>query len=122
MLLGGLLLAQPSTAQEPEVDFERDVWPILERSCVGCHGAKEQYSNFRMDSRERLLRGGELGKVLVPGDAEASPLYARPALPAEDLDHMPVEGDSLSPEELETLRRWIADGADFGSWIAAGDG
>ena len=103
-------------ATEPTVNFETEVLPFLERSCFECHSTQQVYSNLRLDSAERILRGGDLGEVVVPGKPEDSPLYVRVTLPAEDLDVMPVEGDRLSEEEAELLRQWIAEGASFGDW------
>ena len=96
--------------------FETEVWPILEKHCIKCHGEKQAYSNLRLDSPAAIRRGGELGEVLVPGDPEASEIYRRTALPTDDLDYMPVDSEPLNREELKRLHDWIAAGADFGSW------
>src|SRR5678815_3592696 len=62
-----------STAAAP--DYARDVRPLLERSCFGCHGPQKQKSDFRLDVREIALKGGESGKpAIVPHNAKASPL------------------------------------------------
>lgn len=106
-------------ADGDRIDFERRVWPILQENCVSCHGARQHYSNLRLDSPERILRGGELGRVVVPGAPDESSLYLRVVLTPVDLDYMPLDGDPLSPAEQELLRRWIAEGADFGSWRGA---
>ena len=96
--------------------FETEVWPILEKHCIKCHGEKQAYSNLRLDSPAAIRRGGELGEVLVPGDPEASEIYRRTALLTDDLDYMPVDSEPLNREELKRLHDWIAAGADFGSW------
>lgn len=102
------------------VDFEAEVWPFLETKCVQCHGTKEKFSNLRLDSPDAIMKGGDLGDVVVPGEPDDSPLYARAALPSDDLDFMPVEGDGLTEDELETLKLWIEQGAEFGAWAGAG--
>lgn len=104
------------SAREGSVSFEKDVLPVLERSCAECHSAKENFSNLRLDTAEAILKGGDLGKVLEPGNPDESSLYLRVALPQDDLDFMPVEGDPLTEDEVETLRQWIEQGADFGGW------
>ncbi|MCZ6508543.1 MAG: hypothetical protein O7A04_10935 [Acidobacteria bacterium] len=114
-LLQPAMLAQTVSAAET-VDFESQVWPILEAHCVICHGAKQSYSNLRLDSAEAILRGGELGEVLVEGDPEGSELYRRTAVAADDLDFMPVDAEPLSKEHRDLLRTWIAEGAGFGAW------
>ena len=109
-----------SVAGEEAVDFERDVLPVLEQNCIGCHGPRDQFNGLRLDSKAAILEGGKNGKALVPGEPEKSPMYVRPSLPANDLDVMPAEGDPLSGEQVEVLRRWIAAGADFGDWTGSG--
>src|SRR3954464_10155009 len=54
--------------------FEKHVRPLLVERCEKCHGAKKQMSGFRVDSREAMVKGGEIGLVLAPGKVEASDL------------------------------------------------
>jgi hypothetical protein len=107
------------TAQSP-VKFDRDVWPILESKCVTCHGPEDQFNDLRLDSKDAILKGGKNGKVVVPGDPAKSSLYVRVSLPPDDLDIMPAEGDPLAPAQIDTLKRWVAEGADFGGWTKSG--
>lgn len=102
------------------VEFEREVWPILQAKCVTCHGPEDQFSNLRLDSKERILRGGKNGKIVVPGDPAKSPMYVRVSLPSDDLDIMPAEGEPLNAAQVDILRRWVAEGAEFGSWTGVG--
>jgi hypothetical protein len=85
---------------------------------VTCHGPLDDFGKLRLDSKERILKGGDRGKALVPGKPEQSLMYTRTALPADDLDIMPAEGEPLDEQQIEILRRWIAEGADFGEWTA----
>ena len=110
------IISIPTASDDEVIDFATEVAPILERHCFECHGPTQHYSNLRLDLRERLLRGGELGEVLVPGRPEESPLYLRIVLPQDDLDFMPVDNEPLRDDETETVRRWIAAGADFNAW------
>jgi hypothetical protein len=116
------MLATSSTAARAQggAQFEQDDWPILEAKCVTCHGPEDQFNDLRLDSKTRILQGGKNGKVVIPGDPDKSSLFIRVALPPDDLDIMPAEGDPLSAAQIDTLRRWIADGADFGSWTGPG--
>ena len=111
-----IAVAWPATTLGEGPDFATSVWPILEDHCLECHGAKQSYSNFRLDSPAAIRRGGELGDVLAPGEAEKSEIYRRASLPQDDLDFMPVDNEPLSGEQLNVLRGWIEAGADFGSW------
>ena len=93
-----------------ETNFKQDVFPILEVHCFKCHGPEKQKSGLRLDSRGGMLTGGDLGPAIVPGDAEKSFLIE--AITTDDIDQqMPPKGKRLSPEEVATLTRWIAEGA-----------
>ena len=107
--------SRPASAQGA-VQFDKEVWPILQDKCVTCHGPEDQFNDLRLDSKAAILKGGKNGKVLTAGDPDKSSLYVRVALPPDDLDIMPAEGDPLTAAQIDTLKRWIAGGADFGSW------
>src|SRR5690348_4835638 len=64
---------RPVAPREAEF-FESRVRPVLAESCFGCHGPKKQMSGLRLDSRDGLLKGGDNGPAVVPGDPEKSPL------------------------------------------------
>ena len=102
-------LPQPAAA---EVNFDSDIRPILERSCLSCHGAEKQRSGFRLDQRSPALKGGELGVAIVPGKSAESPLIRMVAGLESGLE-MPPKGDPLTPDEIGKLRRWIDDGAHW---------
>src|SRR5262245_55751267 len=59
-----LLLATFASAPAADVDFARDVQPLLNRRCVRCHGPKRQESGLRLDVRRRVLQGGDTGPTL----------------------------------------------------------
>jgi mono/diheme cytochrome c family protein len=121
-LLLTLILVSPTagTSEEADVDFARDVWPIFAERCVSCHGPMNM-GKLRLDSKERILKGGAIGQALVPGKPEESSLMDRVTLPADDFSVMPAEGDPLTAEQIETLEKWIAAGAEFGDWIASSE-
>ncbi len=124
-ILSGAVVAALSTfpgaaVAAEKVSFETDILPVLSNSCGECHSAKETFSNLRLDTSEGILKGGDLGDALVPGKPDESSLYVRVSLPQDDLDFMPVEGDPLTEDEVETLRLWIEQGADFGGWTGEG--
>ena len=112
------------------VDFEKEVWPILEERCVECHKApyelngkrKEPKAGLRMDGAAYLMYGGDNGPVVVSSHPSQSSLYQRVILPVEDSDHMPPKGDPLTRRQKEILRKWIAQGLDFGKWVGETDG
>ncbi|MGB4708395.1 MAG: PSD1 and planctomycete cytochrome C domain-containing protein [Fuerstiella sp.] len=89
------------------VDFERDVYSVLQRSCFECHGAAKQEGDLRLDSAEALLDSG----TVIPKAVKDSELIRRVLLPKGHDEVMPAIGDPLSPKEVEGLQRWVASGA-----------
>jgi mono/diheme cytochrome c family protein len=107
-----VLAARGPTLPATPVDFVRDIEPILAVSCVRCHRAAKTEGDLRLDTREGLMRGGASGRAFVPGDAKGSLLYRQ--LVADDPDQrMPQRADPLPPLEIETVRRWIDEGAPW---------
>ncbi|WP_372717196.1 DUF1553 domain-containing protein [Novipirellula sp.] len=93
-----------------EIDFQRDIQPIFNESCVDCHGPDEQESNFRVDSRVALLTGGDYGDPgIVPGNAASSLLISAVSYDDPDLQMPPDE--KLSDEKIALLREWVKQGA-----------
>ena len=89
------------------VDFARDVMPILEQTCVECHGPDKVKARLRMDSIAGLQKGGKNGPLFKAGDAENS-LIMRRVLGLDGEDQMPLDKDPLTEAQIDTLRRWIA--------------
>lgn len=104
-------VAGVSTTGAQPVSYEQDVRPILSSRCFGCHGPRQQQSGLRLDLRQSALRGGDYGVVIVPGDADGSKLIQRLIGSTAGLQ-MPPTGE-LPPNEIETLRAWINQGADM---------
>src|SRR5262245_19837628 len=119
-LLVPVAVAQDAPKQETQstVDFVHDVAPILEQRCVSCHGPKKQKGKLRLDRKEHLFKGDEADWKVQPGKPDDSELLRRVKLPTGDEDVMPNEGPRLSDAQIETLRSWIAAGAD---WPEKGD-
>jgi cytochrome c553/dsDNA-binding SOS-regulon protein len=98
-------------AEDRQIDFDRDVRPILARSCWKCHGPDKQQGGVRLDRRDALLAAGDSGQAPVsPGKADASALIRR--IEAVDpAERMPAEAGPLSGEQIAILRAWIEQGA-----------
>ena len=112
------ILARPVCARDAAeaagpIDYERDIAPIFEDNCVYCHGEDESESGLRLDGRAWMLRGGDSGlPALVPGQPDRS--YLLDLVRHVDPDRtMPPDEEQLPPEQIETLRRWIAEGAEW---------
>ena len=92
------------------IDFNRDIMPIFEQHCIDCHGPDDQESGFRVDSRLAMLRGGDYGEPgITPGDLLKSTLITVVSYEDEDFA-MPPDG-KIDDEQIELLKRWVAEGA-----------
>ncbi|MEO8493538.1 MAG: PSD1 and planctomycete cytochrome C domain-containing protein [Planctomycetota bacterium] len=97
-------------ANAADVDYLREVKPILHERCFACHGALKQEASLRLDTGLLIRQGGDSGAAIEPGQSTASLLVARVAAASED-ERMPPEGKPLTPEQIELLKRWIDGGA-----------
>jgi hypothetical protein len=99
-----------------EIDFNRDIRPILSENCFRCHGPDSgtREADLRLDQAEAALadRGGFA--AIVPGDPESSEFWKR-IVSTDDSDRMPPpDADKeLKPEQIELLTRWIKEGAKW---------
>jgi hypothetical protein len=106
----GALLAGGFGTRAAAPDFVRDIQPILERHCHGCHGAERQRADLRLDVKAAALAGSVNGPVIVPGDSRSSRLIEL----VSGLDpevRMPKEGGPLSGAQVALLRAWVDAGA-----------
>jgi len=95
-------------------DFVRDIRPLLERSCLGCHSGEAAKSGLRLDIRAEAFRGGDgHGAAIVAGKAAESPLvrFARGDEPEMQMPPADANVPSLSQNEVTTLAAWIDAGA-----------
>lgn len=117
LMLGFLPFAHAQAEQEPvRIDFQRQVRPILSDRCFTCHGPDEaaRKADLRLDHRAGAL--ADLGgyAAIAPGDLAESELIYR--ITTHDLDERMPPADSgldLSPTEIEILRAWVAQGAEY---------
>lgn len=99
------------SAEEKSLDFAHDVYPILRRACIECHGAEVQEAGLRLDTREAAIETAIDAGLVVPAEPDLSELLRRIELPAGDDEVMPAVGDPLPVQQVEVLRRWISQGA-----------
>ncbi len=115
---------EPSVSQSepaPPLDFARDVFPILQKYCLECHGPEKQEEDFRVDHANVLLTED----YVAPGDGANSRLYE--VLVSVDDDHMPPPEEEIQvPEQdIATIKTWIDQGAkwsDISALLAANIG
>ena len=110
-LFAALFAAAPAAHA---IDFKKDIKPILESSCVTCHGPENHKGGLRLHTREDALKGGDNGPALKPGKPDESPLFKSTILPPDHDDVMPPKKNGpLVKEQTEALREWIAKGAEW---------
>jgi len=99
-----------------EVDFNRDIRPILSNKCMTCHGPDEEHreAELRLDSEESAKQDRDGYAVIKPGDVKASSLIER--IRSDDPDLKMPQPDlkkDLKPSEIALLEQWIASGAKW---------
>src|SRR6202789_1149766 len=110
--LAGLGTVQAKAFDFPDSFYARHLYPILDANCVVCHGEEKVKGGLRVDTYDRLMRGGKEGAVIIPGKPERSILLERITLPADHKKFMPSEGrPPLKPEEIAWVKAWIQQGA-----------
>ncbi|MDA1275597.1 MAG: DUF1549 domain-containing protein, partial [Verrucomicrobia bacterium] len=111
--LGVLILSvQTALPASPEqLDFfEQRIRPTLVNECYECHGAKKQKGGLRVDFRDGLLKGGDSGPALVPGDAKKSLLIQSIRHEAPD-SKMPKDRPQLPDAVIANFVTWVNQGA-----------
>lgn len=109
VLLNGL-----SGCQERKVDFSAEVKPILNKHCISCHGGVKRNGNYSVLFQHEAFDTTESGKIgIVPGDPNHSEFIRR--ITSSDPEvRMPYKKDPLSKDEIETLTKWVEQGAQWG--------
>lgn len=103
-----LMVSAPAVeAQSPS--FARDVVPIFESNCAGCHAGNVKMGSLDLDTFEGLMKGGNNGTVIVPGKSAESRLYLM--ITGRATPAMPLSGKKLAQGEIEIIRQWIDAGA-----------
>jgi len=106
----------PPASTKPNVTYANDIKPIFDASCIKCHGEKKPKAKLRLDSLEGVQKGGEDGKVVVPGNSAKSMLVLNVAHLGDEDDFMPPPKNKLgikqlTPEQIGLIRAWIDQGA-----------
>src|SRR6476619_4429459 len=120
----GLVVAAYATAAEPADSpdfFEKKIRPLLIEHCFKCHGdlkGKEPKGGLRTDTRAGLLKGGDNGPAIVPGEPDKSRLIAAVRYHNPDLQ-MPPKG-KLSDAAIADLAAWVKSGANWPSGATDG--
>jgi WD40 repeat protein/mono/diheme cytochrome c family protein len=99
---------QKPAKQIGPVSYYRQVRPILQRSCSGCHQPAKRGGKLLLTSYDGLKAGGENGAAFVPGKPQESLVvqYISGSKP-----EMPKNGEPLRPLQIELIGKWIGEGA-----------
>ena len=111
------LSAKLPPAAKAKVSYKKDIKPLIEKSCLNCHGPKKRpKGKFRIDTRELALKGGYEGVAIIPGKSEKSPLIYYMNYQVVDYE-MPPEGKKdypkLNREQIGLMRAWIDQGVNY---------
>ena len=120
--LAGVKITPEQAAKLPPpashtVHFQKEIQPILEASCVKCHGRGKSKGGFQMDTRETFLKAADSGPAAVLGKSGESPLIHLVAgLDPDSI--MPQKGSKLTPAQIGLLRAWIDQGLPWDNGIS----
>ncbi|MGE0605763.1 MAG: c-type cytochrome domain-containing protein, partial [Pirellulales bacterium] len=102
----------PLHGQEGEIDFAREIEPLLKKHCIACHGLDAQNAGLRLDSAEQAAIGGVSGKPILGGTRETNELFSR--IHSDDPTYrMPKNGPPLTSDEIERIGRWVDQGTPW---------
>lgn len=106
----------PPPSQKKDVTYSADIRPIFDESCVKCHGPEKPKAKLRLDSLAGALKGGEDGKVIIPGDSAHSMLIHNIAHLGDPDNYMPPPKNKanigpLTRDQIGLIRAWIDQGA-----------
>lgn len=100
------------------IDFVRDIKPLLERSCMNCHGPSKPKGGFRVDGPEHIVKGGESGHAAIePGNGAGSILVRYILGAVKEMEMPPLDSrdkyPALNDSEIGLFRTWIDQGAKW---------
>lgn len=106
----------PAPAATKGLTYDKDIKPLLEKSCLKCHGAEKPKSKYRVDSREALIKGGDSEEAaVVPGKSDQSHIVHYVADLVEEMEMPPTDKrdkyPALTKDQIGLLRAWIDQGA-----------
>lgn len=100
--------------RDKPVNFATEVYPFLKANCLACHNSTKAKADLILESPQDMIRGGDTGPSVVPGDADASFLFTTAAHieePTMPPANNKSKAENLTPEQLALLKQWINEGA-----------
>ena len=140
MLVGGFAASQNANAEPVEIDdlkanmadlsaklppaanakgsYKKDIKPLIEKSCLNCHGPKKRpKGKFRIDTRKLALKGGSEGVAIIPGKSKKSPLSYFITDQVVDYEMPPTDKrekyPKLTKKQIALVLAWIDQGAKY---------
>ena len=105
------LLGNASASKDQKVSYDKQIRPILQAQCQGCHQPAKRGGDYVMTSFDLMLKGGESGdRAIVPSQPGESHLVEM-ITPENGKAQMPQDKPPLSSAEIDLITRWIAQGA-----------
>lgn len=101
--------AQHTPAASSTPDFDKDIAPVLQNNCAGCHSSSVHKGGLVVDSYDALMKGGRHGQSIVSHDPDASRLMQM--LEGKLEPQMPLNSDPLGQRDVAMIRSWISAGA-----------
>lgn len=91
--------------------YARDIQPMFNEKCVGCHGPSRAENGLRLDSYDNAMKGTQFGRVIVPGSSTTSALVSVVRGTADPSIRMPHGGQRLTDQQVQNIVLWIDAGA-----------
>lgn len=110
LTVSSVLLLVAIRATAADVDYAREIKPLLKERCYACHGALKQKGSLRLDTVALITKGGKNGAVIVPSKSAESLLIER-ICDEDESTRMPPEGKPLTPMQIALIKQWIDQGA-----------
>ena len=106
----------PPPSKETGITYTKHIKPLVDKSCVGCHGENRPKGKYRMDSLEALIKGGSSDEAaVVKGQSAKSPIVHYSADLVEEMEMPPVDKrekyPALTKQQIGLMRAWIDQGA-----------
>lgn len=116
LITAAMIIALGQVRADDKVDFAKSIQPIFEKRCLECHGPKKEKGDLLLDSKATAIKG----TVIVPGKPDESDLVKRISLPDGHDDIMPPKGDPLTKEQIDLVKKWISEGANWPEGLVLG--
>ena len=108
--IAAYLITVQSEGHALDVEYQREVKPILTKYCIGCHNEKDNESEVQLQSFANIIKGGPKGAIVVPNDPTQS-IMLKMMLGTEEPKMPPEDSPQPNPVEIAVIQKWIEQGA-----------